>query len=321
MRDRSILVTGATGSFGRRFINRILHDNPRRLVGYSRDEQKQDAMEKEISHPSLRLFLGDVRDQARLEMAMRDIEIVIHCAALKIIPKCESDPIECVSTNVGGAENLIRASIRTGVKQVIALSTDKACNPINLYGATKLAAEKLFVAAKSLAGQNGPKFSVIRWGNVLGSRGSVIPFFQSCIERGDKELPITDTRMSRYWISLDQAVEFTLSSIQIARGGDIFIPKIPSMNIVDLARAMAPHLPHKIVGIRPGEKLAETLLTEDEARMACDLGDRYIISRDGPLFTGGKPVPEGFRYSSDRNDQWLTIEEMRDAVKQLQMYR
>jgi UDP-N-acetylglucosamine 4,6-dehydratase len=305
----NILVTGGTGSFGTAFVKRVLKDEPHRLVIFSRDEQKQHALERELDHPSLRFFIGDVRDRDRLELAMRGIDIVVHAAAMKIIPTCERDPYECLHTNVLGAENVARAALRTGVQQVIALSTDKACAPLNLYGASKLAAEKLFVAANGVAAGN-TRYAVVRYGNVVGSRGSVIPLFKALAAQG-KPLPVTDLAMTRFWITLDQAVEFVLASLANMAGGEIFIPKIPSMRIVDLCEAIGPGLPRDIVGIRPGEKLHETLLTADEARVAVDGVGRYVILPPGAA--PPKP-PASFCYSSDSNDHWLTVEELRGMV-------
>jgi UDP-N-acetylglucosamine 4,6-dehydratase len=291
---------------------------PRRLVVFSRDEQKQDAMARELqrAHPKdfdrLRFFIGDVRDVSRLEMAMRGVDYVIHAAAMKIVPMAEYNPFECVLTNIHGAENVVTAALRSSVKKVVALSTDKAANPINLYGATKLAADKIMVAANNLSGEHGARFSVVRYGNVIGSRGSVVPYFQDLIHRGAKKIPITDSRMTRFWITLDQGVAFVLSSLESMSGGEIFVPKIPSMKIVDLAETLAPGLPHEIVGIRPGEKLHEVMITEDDARMTVQLDDRYVIcppirgwSRENLQASGAKPVSDGFRYASDQNTEWL----------------
>ncbi|MEX2129056.1 MAG: UDP-N-acetylglucosamine 4,6-dehydratase (inverting) [Xanthobacteraceae bacterium] len=315
----SVLVTGGTGSFGRAFVSRLLSGkSPRRLIVFSRDEQKQEAMARELerAHPKLvnrmRFFIGDVRDAARLEMAMRDVDYVVHAAALKIVPLAEYNPFECVLTNIHGAENVVTAALRTSVKKVVALSTDKAASPINLYGATKLASDKIMVAANNLSGKTGARFAVVRYGNVIGSRGSVVPFFQELVSRGAKAIPITDPRMTRFWITLEQGVAFVLSSLALMNGGEIFVPKIPSMRIVDLARAVAPSLPHEIVGVRAGEKVHEVMITEDDARMTVQLDDRYVIcpprpgwKRDHLDALGAKPVAEGFRYSSDLNAEWL----------------
>ena len=320
--DKGILVTGGTGSFGRRFVRTILERySPRRLVVFSRDELKQYEMDQEIpvaEHAALRYFIGDVRNKERLAMAMRDIDIVVHAAALKHVPAAEYNPIECIHTNVLGAENVIQAAIEVGVNQVIALSTDKAANPVNLYGATKLAADKLFVAANSLAGHGGTRFAVVRYGNVVGSRGSVVPLFRQLVQQSAPELPITDARMTRFWITLQQGVDFVLSSLELMSGGEVFVPKIPSMRITDLAEAMAPGVPHKLVGIRPGEKVHEVMIPEDDGRSTIELSDRYIIEPQFPWWShephrekGAKPVPDNFRYSSDLNDEWLDADGMR----------
>lgn len=315
----AVLVTGGTGSFARAFVDAVLRNNPpRRLVVFSRDEQKQDAMAREVAaaHPDvadrMRYFIGDVRDLSRLELAMREIDYVVHAAAIKIIPIAEYNPFECILTNVHGAENVVKAALRNHVKKVVALSTDKAANPINLYGASKLASDKIMVAANNLSGEGGTKFSVVRYGNVIGSRGSVVPLFDGLIKKGAKALPITDPRMTRFWITLEQGVAFVLSSLALMEGGELFVPKIPSMRMTDLARAMAPNLPHEVVGIRPGEKLHEVMITEDDARMTLELDDRYVICpmlphwpRDHLRALGAKPVDEDFRYSSEINTEWL----------------
>jgi len=270
----------------------------------------------------LRYFIGDVRDADRLRMAMRDIDVVIHAAALKHVPAAEYNPTECIRTNITGAENVIHAAIDSGVQQVIGLSTDKAANPINLYGASKLAADKLFIAGNALAGSRGTRLSVVRYGNVVGSRGSVVPFFRRLIEEGANELPITDERMTRFWITLQQGVDFVLSSLGQMAGGEIFVPKIPSMRISDLARCMAPKLKHSIVGIRPGEKLHEVMVTEDDARMTHDLPDRYVIE-PASIFRERPKRPwmdfplaaEGFGYASDSNVDWLDEESMRALLQ------
>jgi len=324
----AVLVTGGTGSFGRAFVSTVLRDHrPRKLVIFSRDELKQHEMRSELEGvdgaEALRFYIGDVRDADRLEMAMRDIDIVIHAAALKHVPIAEYNPFECIRTNVHGAENIVNASLRTRVRKVIALSTDKAANPVNLYGASKLAADKIFIAANNLSGANGPRFAVVRYGNVLGSRGSVLPYFRRLITDGATALPITDPRMTRFWITLQQCVSFVQSCLKTMRGGELFVPKIPSMRVTDLARALAPDLEHEIVGIRPGEKLHEVLITEDEARTTRDFGDRYVIlpqfhfwSEEINIQPGGKPVTEGFCYVSDSNDRWLTQEELAEFIAQ-----
>jgi UDP-N-acetylglucosamine 4,6-dehydratase/5-epimerase len=317
---KAVLVTGGTGSFGRRFIDALLTKaRPRRVVVYSRDELKQSEMQIDLGErydaetlKVMRFFLGDVRDRERMTLAMRGIDIVIHAAALKQVPAAEYNPSECIHTNVLGAENVVWASLANHVKQVVALSTDKACNPVNLYGATKLASDKTFVAANNLSGDIGTRFSVVRYGNVVGSRGSVAPFFQRLLDRGADALPITDARMTRFWITLDQGVDFVLSSLNTMRGGEIFVPKIPSMRVIDLAQAMAPKARLDIVGIRPGEKLHEMMISIDDARTTVDLGDRYAIEPAFVEYTrrpldGPRPA-EGFSYASDSNDEWLSGE-------------
>jgi UDP-N-acetylglucosamine 4,6-dehydratase len=313
-----ILVTGGTGSFGRRFVETVLAQaNPRKLIVYSRDELKQSEMQADLAErmtprqmATLRFFLGDVRDRERLILASRGVDIIIHAAALKQVPAAEYNPSECIHTNVLGAENVVWACLTNRIRQVVALSTDKACNPINLYGATKLASDKTFVAANNLAGDIGTRFSVVRYGNVVGSRGSVAPLFQRLIAKGAAEIPITDPRMTRFWITLNEGVEFVLSSLDVMRGGEIFVPKIPSMKMTDLAHAMAPGLPIKLVGIRPGEKLHEMMISVDDARSTVDLGDRYAIEPAFVEYTreplAGARLPEGFSYASDTNDDWLS---------------
>jgi UDP-N-acetylglucosamine 4,6-dehydratase len=325
LNGKSILVTGGTGSFGQKFISLVLERyRPRRLIVFSRDELKQYEMGLNLSpdvHPSLRYFIGDVRDPYRLQMALREVEIVIHAAALKQVPAAEYNPFECIQTNVIGAENVVRASLTCGVKKVIALSTDKAASPVNLYGASKLASDKIFVAANNLSGSIGTQFSVVRYGNVLGSRGSVIPFFRRLIDEGADSLPITDPEMTRFWITLRQGADFVLSCLALMKGGEIYVPKIPSMKITDLARHMAPSLPHKVVGIRPGEKIHEVLITEDDARNAFELADRYVIlpefrerRRKAILTADAKPVPPGFRFASNSNNDWLDAERLQGMI-------
>jgi UDP-N-acetylglucosamine 4,6-dehydratase len=323
LEGKSVLVTGGTGSFGKTFVRHVLKNvRSIRVVIFSRDEQKQYEFANSLApdeHANARFFLGDVRDASRLSMAMRNVDYVVHAAALKIVPTAEYNPFECIQTNVVGAENVVRAAIEQKVKRVIALSTDKACNPINLYGASKLASDKIFVAANHLAGADGPRFSVVRYGNVIGSRGSVLPFFRDLIAKGAQDLPITDPRMTRFWIAVEQGVEFVLSCLAISRGGEIFVPKIPSMRLVDLAHALAPGLAHRIVGIRPGEKLHEVMISRDDARNTVDLGDRYVIEpathlwdkqRRSFIADGGKQVAEGFEYASDTNEAWLSAKEL-----------
>lgn len=326
LNDKVILVTGGTGSFGRRFCETVLERfKPRKLIVYSRDELKQFEMANEPAfkdRDEMRFFIGDVRDRDRLEMAFRDVDIVIHAAALKHIPIAEYNPFECIQTNVYGAENIVTAAIRTGVKRVIALSTDKAANPINLYGASKLASDKIFVAARNLVSGGEPSFAVVRYGNVLGSRGSVIPFFQKMLADGATSLPITDPRMTRFWIDLQHGVDFVLSSLDMMQGGEIFVPKIPSMKMTDLAEAMAPGVNTHVVGIRPGEKLHEDMITEAEARNSLELEDRYVVR--SMLFgeqlgysANEKPVPEGFSYASNINDDWIDEARMRGMLEEL----
>ncbi len=323
--DRSILVTGGTGSFGRSLTRELLtRYEPRRLVILSRDEQKQYRMAQEFSpdeHPALRYFIGDVRDGDRLRRAMDGIDYVVHAAAMKHVPIAEYNPFECIRTNIGGAENVINASIDCGVKRVIALSTDKAANPINLYGATKLASDKCFVAANHLAGPGGTRFSVVRYGNVMGSSGSVVEYFQKLLDEGVRELPITDARMTRFWITLKEGVQFVLDRMAAMSGGELFIPKIPSMRIVDLAEAMGgPHITWKEVGIRPGEKLHEVLLPYDEARNTLEFASHYTVHpafnwwkrEDHQVESGerGRAVQRDFQYRSNTNPWKLTREEL-----------
>ena len=320
----SILVTGGTGSFGQKLINTILQEfQPRRLIIYSRDELKQFEMQQLYSpknYPCLRYFLGDVRDLERLKLALRGVKIVFHAAALKHVTAAEYNPTECIHTNVNGAENLVMACIESGVERLIALSTDKACNPINLYGASKLAADKIFLAANQLSGEGGTQFACVRYGNVVGSRGSVIPYFKRLIENGNDSLPITDIRMTRFWITVQSGVRFVLSCLSEMRGGEIFIPKIPSMKVTDLASAIAPDLKHEVIGIRPGEKLHEVMFTEDDARSTVELSDRYIIepspieSPNYLLRDTAMPVSDGFRYSSETNSHWLDAEGIRELI-------
>lgn len=321
--DATVLVTGGTGSFGTAFARHLLRNTSvAKVAVFSRDEQKQYDMSMTLSSRELekmRFFIGDVRDVDRLEMAMRDVDYVVHAAAMKIVPTAEYNPFECIKTNVIGAENVVRAAIQQGVRNVLALSTDKACNPINLYGASKLASDKIFVAANHLSGSGGPRFAVVRYGNVMGSRGSVLPLFQRLIAEGAERLPITDDRMTRFWITLDQGIAFVVSCLGIMRGGEIFVPKIPSMRVVDLAKALAPDLEHDMIGIRPGEKLHEMMISRDDARNTIDLGDRYVIEpethlwdQDRVSFRGdsGQSVDERFEYTSDNNDIWLQKDEL-----------
>lgn len=308
----SIFVSGGTGSFARAFVARILKENPRRLVLYSRGEHAQEEMAREFQHPSLRWFIGDVRDLDRLSMAMRDIEIVVHAAALKIVPTAEYNPFEAIQTNVIGAQNVIRAAISNKARKVVALSTDKCVNPTNLYGATKLCAERLFTSAHNLGGAGGPCFSVIRYGNVLGSRGSVVPFFTRLAKEG-RTLPITHPGMTRFIITMDQAIDFVLQSMKAMTGNEIFIPRIPSIKIIDLAKAVwriyqNGNVPMEVIGIRPGEKLHEVLLSVDEAPKTTQLATQYIINGTG------SGLPEGFAYTSDTNTEWLSVEKFKEML-------
>jgi UDP-N-acetylglucosamine 4,6-dehydratase len=321
-RDRSILITGGTGSFGRVLARTLLRNrNPRRLVIFSRDELKQYEMRAEFGDdPRMRFFIGDVRDRERLERAFDGIDLVVHAAAMKQVPAAEYNPFEAIKTNVFGAENVINAAIDRGVERVMALSTDKAANPINLYGATKLCSDKLFVAGNSYAGENGARFAVVRYGNVVGSRGSVVPFFRKQRETG--VVPVTDARMTRFWITLEQGVQFVLRSFERMRGGEIFVPKIPSMKILDLAEAIAPDCETVNVGIRPGEKLHETLIGEDDARRTLEFGDHYVLVPefswwDGDAAKAGRPLPDGFSYRSDNNERWLSVDELRQMSEKI----
>ncbi len=317
-----ILVTGGTGSFGMKFTEVVLKDyKPKKLIIFSRDELKQHEMRQlypDTGDSPMRYFIGDVRDKDRLHRAFNGVDIVVHAAALKQVPACEYNPFEAVQTNVIGAKNVIDAAIDQGVKKVMAISTDKAVNPINLYGATKLCAEKIFVQASSYSGERGPRFGCARYGNVVGSRGSVIPVFLEQRRRGAIE--VTDPRMTRFWITLEQGVKFVIRCIEQMRGGEIFVPKVPSMNIMDLAKAIAPDCEVRYIGIRPGEKLHEVLISEDEARHAVEFDDMYIIQ---PMHLWGRkdlwpranPLPESFRFTSDTNKSWLSIEELRALVE------
>ena len=321
--NKSILITGGTGSFGKKMVQIVLANfKPKRLIIFSRDELKQFEMAqkwKPSEHPCLQYVLGDVRDKSRLCRVFEGVDYVIHAAALKQVPAAERNPDEYIKTNVIGAMNIIEAAIQSNVKKVIALSTDKACNPINLYGATKLCADKLFVAENNITLPSRTQFSVVRYGNVVGSRGSVIPFFRERAKTG--VLPITDERMTRFWITLDQAVYLVLLSLQRAKGGEIFVPRIPSMKITDLAAAIAPECKQEIVGIRPGEKIHETLISEDEARSAIQFKECFVVQYDSDKRDillaqaekyGGQACPEGFVYRSDINDEWMSVKELRE---------
>jgi len=328
LQDKVVLITGGTGSFGKQFLATVLEEHsPRKLIVFSRDELKQFDMRQRFSeerYSCLRYFIGDVRDRDRLYRAMDGVDVVIHAAALKQVPTAEYNPIEVIRTNVLGGANIIDAAIDRNVQKVIALSTDKAANPVNLYGATKLCSDKLFVAANGYSGHHGTLFSVVRYGNVMGSRGSVIPLFQKMRSTG--AVPITHPQMTRFWITLEQAVKFVLKCLDRMHGGEIFVPKIPSMSIVDLAKAIAPECRLEIVGVRPGEKLHETMVPEDDARNTFEYEDCFVIrslsgEADGNRVlsrNGGRPCPEGFRYSSDNNPQWLTVAELQKLVNSVE---
>ncbi len=316
LNDKVILVTGGTGSFGRKFTEVVLKKwQPKKLIIFSRDEYKQLEMAREFDSPALRFFIGDVRDGDRLHRAMRGVDIVIHAAALKQVPACEYNPFEAVKTNILGGANVIDAAIDCEVGKVLAISSDKAVNPINLYGATKLCAEKLFVQGNFYSTTHGTRFSCARYGNVVGSRGSVIPLFIQ--QRSNGTVTVTDERMTRFWLTLENGVEFVLKALGAMRGGEIFVPKIPSMRIIDLVKTIAPNCTVKFTGIRPGEKIHEVLISEDEARQTVQLEDMFVIYSthdgfrlsDAPL--SGKPLSEGFRFASDQNDQWLTMEQLK----------
>ena len=326
--NKSILITGGTGSFGKKYTKTILDRyKPRRLVIYSRDELKQFEMQREFDDKCMRYFIGDVRDADRLNQAMNEIDFVIHAAALKQVPAAEYNPMECIKTNVHGAENVIRAAIQNNVERVIALSTDKAANPINLYGATKLASDKLFVAANNMVGKARTRFGVVRYGNVVGSRGSVVPFFKKLVEEGADHLPITHASMTRFWITLQQGVDFVLKDFERMQGGEIFVPKIPSIRVMDLAAAYAPDFPTEIVGIRPGEKLHEIMCPADDSHLTLEFSDHYVLRptiqfhHDNFDYTvngigeTGVPVAQGFEYHSGNNGHFLSVQEIRDFDK------
>jgi UDP-N-acetylglucosamine 4,6-dehydratase len=324
--DKSILITGGTGSFGRQYVKTLLaRYRPKRIVVFSRDELKQYEMAHEYGNDCMRYFIGDVRDVDRLRQAMRGIDYVIHAAALKQVPVAEYNPMECIKTNVDGAWNVITAAIDNEVSKVIALSSDKAASPINLYGASKLASDKMFVAANNIAGGHRTRFSVVRYGNVVGSRGSVVPFFKKLVAQGVDALPITDVRMTRFWITLQQGVDFVLKNFDRMQGGEIFVPKIPSAKITDLAAAIAPHLPTKVTGIRPGEKLHEVMCPKDDCHLTLEFHDHYVIRPSinflspvdyqmNAIRETGEPVPDGFEYSSGLNPRFLCVEELKELV-------
>ena len=319
---KSVLITGGTGSFGKQYVRTLLaRYQPKRLIIYSRDELKQFEMEQEFHDDCMRYFIGDVRDRDRLIQAMNGVDLVIHAAALKQVPAAEYNPMECIKTNIHGAEHVIHAALANDVEKVIALSTDKAACPINLYGATKLASDKLFVAANNVVGSHRTRFAVVRYGNVVGSRGSVVPFFRKLMAEGSQSLPITDDRMTRFWITLQQGVDFVLKDFERMKGGEIFVPKIPSVKSTDLATAMAPTLPHRIVGIRPGEKLHEIMCPADDSHLTLEFDDHFVIqptirfAADSDFTTNhlgerGRLVDQGFEYHSGTNPHFLTIPEI-----------
>lgn len=325
---KSILITGGTGSFGKKYTETLLQRfKPRRLVIFSRDELKQYEMQQQYNGSAMRYFIGDVRDGDRLKQAMRGIDYVIHAAALKHVPAAEYNPMECIKTNIHGAQNVIEAALENNVEKVIALSTDKAANPINLYGATKLASDKLFVAANNIAGSRQTRFSVVRYGNVVGSRGSVVPFFKQLISDGASSLPITDPRMTRFWITLQQGVDFVLKNFQRMHGGEIFVPKIPSMHITDLVESLSPGMQTNIIGIRPGEKLHEIMCPADDSHLTLEFGDHYVIQPSIQMFYSklyttnnigetGEPVDQGFEYNSGSNHHFLTVDELSELNDQ-----
>ncbi|WP_096016712.1 UDP-N-acetylglucosamine 4,6-dehydratase (inverting) [Campylobacter lanienae] len=328
--NKNILITGGTGSFGKKYTKILLENyKPNKIIIYSRDELKQYEMAQEFNSSIMRYFIGDVRDESRLNTAMNGVDFVIHAAAMKHVPIAEYNPMECIKTNIHGAQNVINASIKNRVEKVIALSTDKACNPVNLYGATKLASDKLFIAANNIVGLAPTRFSVVRYGNVVGSRGSVVPLFKKLIENGAKELPITDERMTRFWITLEDGVKFVLKNFERMQGGELFIPKIPSMKITDLAATLAPNLPTKIIGIRPGEKLHEIMISADDALHSLEFSDHYVIMPSikfydkqanfaiNKLGEKGYSVGSEFEYRSDNNTQWLDEKSLKDMIERI----
>lgn len=329
LNNKTILITGGTGSFGKKFTETVLREYPnvKKIIIYSRDEFKQFMMsnmqEFKPFENKLRFFIGDVRDKERMMRAFEGVDIVVHAAALKQVPACEYNPFEAVKTNIHGAQNIIDCAIDKGVKKVVALSTDKACAPINLYGATKLCSDKLFIAGNAYCGGKDTRFAVVRYGNVAGSRGSVIPFFQKLVDEGAKELPITDMRMTRFWLKLEQAVEMVLEAIEHMQGGELYVKKIPSMRMPQLAEAIAPHLAVKEVGIRPGEKIHEQMITKEDAPNTIEFKDFYIIlpqmqfSGIAYNYQNAKPVSPDFEYHSGNNDRWLTVEEMKTLIKDI----
>ena len=328
--NKNVFITGGTGSFGKEFVATLLRNyKPNKIIIYSRDELKQYEMAQKFNEPCMRYFIGDVRDLPRLQKAMNGVDLVVHAAALKHVPIAEYNPMECIKTNIMGAQNVIDACIDNGVKKVIALSTDKAASPINLYGASKLASDKLFVAANNIIGKGSTRFSVVRYGNVLGSRGSVVPYFAKLIDSGAKTLPITDPNMTRFWITLQEGVEFVIKSFERMQGGETFVPKIPSMKMSDMARAMAPELDQEIIGIRPGEKLHEIMCPQNDAHLTLEFDDHYVIEptiqfaqkvryENNAIGEMGQRVERGFEYSSDKNKEWLTPEELLQKIENSQ---
>lgn len=329
--NKNILITGGTGSFGHHFVNHILSNyKPKKLIIYSRDELKQYDMQQRFSASCMRYFIGDVRDSSRLYSATKDVDIIVHAAALKQVPAAEYNPQECIKTNIDGAQNVIDAAIANNVPKVIALSTDKAANPVNLYGATKLASDKLFVAANNMSGANGTRFSVVRYGNVVGSRGSVVPFFRQKMLDGCTALPVTHPEMTRFWITLDQGVKFVESSFRRMQGGEIFVPKIPSVRILDLVEAVSGSRSHEIVGIRPGEKIHEMMVPEETSHHSLEFDDHYVITPPITFFDEnhdynlnrmgetGRPVTPGFEYESGTNPHFLSVEELRELNEKVQ---
>lgn len=326
--NKSILVTGGTGSFGKRFTAYLIkHYSPKKIIIYSRDELKQFEMQQHFNAPCMRYFIGDVRDKERLISAMRDVDYVVHAAALKQVPAAEYNPNECIKTNIYGAQNVIDAAIENDVSRVIALSTDKAANPVNLYGATKLASDKLFVAANNISGAKGPRFAVVRYGNVVGSRGSVVPFFHQLLKEGIKKLPVTHEEMTRFWITLDEGVEFVIQNFQRMYGGEIYVPKIPSIRIIDLVESISGNRDYEVVGIRPGEKLHEVMVPEEMAHHSMEFDDHYVITPaitffdkninylQNKLGETGQPVCDKFEYHSGTNPHFLSVDELKALDK------
>lgn len=324
--NKTILITGGTGSFGKKFTKRVLKQyNPKKIIIYSRDEYKQYLMQRQFADykKTMRYFIGDVRDSKRLARACDGVDIIIHAAALKQVPAAEYNPLEAIKTNIDGAKNIVDVAIDKGVEKVVALSTDKGVNPVNLYGATKMVSDKLFIAGNAYAGAKNTSFSVVRYGNVSGSRGSVIPFFKTLIDEGKTVIPITDMRMTRFWITLDEAVDLVIKAIDEAKGGELYVHKCPSFKVTDLAKAMCPDCEFEDIGIRPGEKLHEIMVTKEDSRSTYEYDDHYIIYPDLEWWkevnikSGGKKVEDRFHYSSDNNSEWLSVEEIREALKDI----